>query len=465
MARTMRSAKLDTRSARAKLTPAAEPYWIPLAPNQSLGYFKPKKGGAGTWRARLYLPESRTFRKTALGTADDFQDADGPAVLTYAQAQVKAADWFRSCADEIRLEARGEALPKETFTVGDAMAAYLEHGERAGKKGISDAQSRSRVYIVPALGSVPVENLTRSMVEKWALGIANSPARVKGKRGGEARVGRAPATQDEKRARKATANKALAYLKAALNHARDRRLIGCPDDAWALVKPFRGVEEARQSYLTPEQQRRLINAVADPDFRRLVEGALLTGCRYGELCRMVCEDFEPNPSGHASVLIREAKGGKPRRATLSSTGREFFESITAGRPGDEPIFLRPRMRWEAPREDGEAEGMPGRKREKITELGPWKTSDQARSMRKACEAAKLPPMGFHQLRHSYASALVVAGMPLLMVAKLTGHADIRMLEKHYAHLTQSDLGKALEALAPDLGIQAPKVEHLKIKKA
>ena len=72
--------------------------------------------------------------------------------------------------------------------------------------------------------------------------------------------------------------------------------------------------------------------------------------------------------------------------------------------------------------------------------------------------------GFHQLRHSYASALVTAGMPLAYVAQLTGHADTRMLEKHYAHLAPSDLSRSLEALAPKLGISMPLVAPLKIKK-
>ena len=60
-------------------------------------------------------------------------------------------------------------------------------------------------------------------------------------------------------------------------------------------------------------------------------------------------------------------------------------------------------------------------------------------------------MGFHQLRHSYASALVSAGMPLAYVAQLTGHADTRMLEKHYAHLTPDFTANAIRNAGPDLG--------------
>ena len=38
--------------------------------------------------------------------------------------------------------------------------------------------------------------------------------------------------------------------------------------------------------------KRLMNA-SDPDFRKLVQAALLTGCRYGELSRLTAEDFNP----------------------------------------------------------------------------------------------------------------------------------------------------------------------------
>jgi hypothetical protein len=50
------------------------------------------------------------------------------------------------------------------------------------------------------------------------------------------------------------------------------------------------------------------------------------------------------------------------------------------------------------------------------------------------------------------------------VAQLTGHADTRMLEKHYAHLAPSDLSRSLEALAPKLILAVDPVSNLKLKK-
>ena len=180
-------------------------------------------------------------------------------------------------------------------------------------------------------------------------------------------------------------------------------------------------------------------------------GALFTGARYGELTRMQVGDFDPNPEGVPTVLVREGKDGKFRRCILTMEGRGFFEGLTAGRPKGELIF----MKRADPRRLAVKEGT-------FTHL-PWGPVDQVRRMERACDAAGLPRMGFHQLRHSYASALVVANMPLAMVAKLTGHADTRMLERHYAHLAPSDLSRALEAMAPSLMPKKPNISGLKLK--
>jgi integrase len=83
----------------------------------------------------------------------------------------------------------------------------------------------------------------------------------------------------------------------------------------------------------------------------------------------------------------------------------------------------------------------------------------------ACKGAKVEPLGFHQLRHSYASALVNAGMALAFVAAQLGHSDTRMVEKHYGHLAPSALKDAIRKLAPKLGIHTPgKLEGLNIKR-
>jgi integrase len=73
-------------------------------------------------------------------------------------------------------------------------------------------------------------------------------------------------------------------------------------------------------------------------------------------------------------------------------------------------------------------------------------------MRAACKRAKLdPPIGFHGLRHTWASLSAMAGVPLFVIAKALGHSGTRMVEKHYGHLAQSYVKDQIIAGAPRFG--------------
>ncbi len=62
-----------------------------------------------------------------------------------------------------------------------------------------------------------------------------------------------------------------------------------------------------------------------------------------------------------------------------------------------------------------------------------------------------PAVGFHELRHTYASLLAQAGVDLLTISKLLGHADTRVTSRHYAHLCDKTLMKAVVAHLPPFG--------------
>jgi len=75
-------------------------------------------------------------------------------------------------------------------------------------------------------------------------------------------------------------------------------------------------------------------------------------------------------------------------------------------------------------------------------------------MREAVGRAKIKPaIGFHGLRHTWASHAVMNGVPLMVVAKNLGHSDTRMVEKHYGHLAPSYIADAIRAGAPRFGIE------------
>ena len=89
---------------------------------------------------------------------------------------------------------------------------------------------------------------------------------------------------------------------------------------------------------------------------------------------------------------------------------------------------------------------------------PWTKSAQARPMREACERAKIrPAIGFHILRHTWASLAIKAGLPLWMVARNLGHSDTRMVEKHYGHVEQDFIAKAIREAAPQFDTEPSNV--------
>jgi integrase len=420
MARTVRNAKIDTRSSRARLSVRREPYWTVISRGCALGY---RRGGnGGTWIAK-FRDEGGRRHYGALGAADDARDPDGLSVFSFSQAQERAREFFKRKAREVA----GELAPHDgPYTVADALAAYLKAYERRGGKALQDTRIKVETHILPQLGTLPVAKLTGQKIEDWHDGLAEAPARLRAKQGAEPQYRRLDRSAEGVRKRRATANRVLTVLKAALNHAWKRKHVAS-DDAWRRVHPFKAVETARIRYLLEAECARLANA-CDAAYRNLVTGALLTGCRYSELARMQAADFDPEAG---AVTVRSSKANKPRHVTLTEEGQGHFAALTAGKAPNDPIFVR---------DDG----------------GLWGKSHQRRPMLDACKRAKIAPaISFHILRHTYGATLAMRGVPMAVIAEQLGHADTRMTEKHYAHLAPSYVASTIRAHFPRLGLLQP----------
>lgn len=408
MAGTVQYTKLESPTARARLKRDG---WRAIVVGRAhLGYQRMPGAKQGRWILRQYVDGK--YRVTPLGAADDATPANADAVLSFEQAEAKA----RAILDR-------PTAASGRLTVRQAMANYIAYKESQGQP-TGDLRSRSAAHILPALGDKVVPELTAERLRTWLAALAAAPAQAR-PRAGQPQYKSEPTSADEIRRRRASANRVLTMLKAALNYAFDEGHVS-NRDAWGRkVKPFREVEVARVRYLTVAEAKRLINA-ADPEFRPLVRAALETGCRYGELTRLEVADFNPDAG---TVAICKSKTGTPRHVILTDEGTAFFGQHCAGRSGHELMFVH-------------ADGR------------PWKSSEQARPMAEACARAKIdPPLGIHQLRHSWASLSVMNGVPLMVIAKNLGHVDTRMVEKHYGHLAPSFIADAIRAGAPKFGFE------------
>ena len=421
MARRVKDRALDSREARRKLAHRRKPYFRSIERGLHLG-FRKLRSGAGTWVARYYVG-SQSYLTERLGTADDLCDADGVAILDFWQAQKIARENMVRRAHR----AAGKYGP---LTVRAAIAAYLEVLDGA-LKSAADTKYKAEAFIYPKLGHILVEKLTTHDLRRWLSEMAKQPARIR-TRSGDRQRHRAGQMDDEAvRRRRSTANRVLAILKAALNHAFWEGQTAS-DCAWRKLPPFKHVESARIRYLRVPEAQRLINA-CDDDFRILVQAALQTGARYGELTQVAVGDFNP---ASGTLQITKSKSGKGRHVVLTDEGTRLFTEWCAGRNSSD-LLLR--------KADGHH----------------WRASHQARPMKQACQRAKIePPITFHGLRHTWASLAVMAQVPLLVVAKNLGHTDTRMVERHYGHLAPSYVADAIRAGAPRFATQPTNVRSI-----
>ncbi len=429
MARLVRDSNLETRGSRAKLK-ANSKYFRTIIPHKlHLGYRKGASGVPGHWVMRRYTAKGpgekgSPYTVEVLGVADDFQDTkDDAAVLSFADAQKAAIE-----RDKKATGGRG------SLTVADAISDYIEY-LKLERKTADDAERRARTLILPELGRIKIADLTADRISRWKIALAQKPARLRTAKpqDGEKKPEQNYKNEHDKRARMATVNRTLSILKAALNQKFDLGIVH-DDLAWRRVKPFKGVQVARKEFLTLVEAKRLITSSdKESGFRDLVQGALLTGCRYGELCAARVRDFQRD-----KLTIPTSKSGLPRDVFLTTEGVRFFSQLTAGRGRDEWIFRRG---------DGSA----------------WKTSAQHRPMRAACERAHISPLGFHQLRHTYASLALMGNPPVpeKVLADNLGHTDTRMIQLHYGHLTEKYSEKQIRAGAPTFGIAKSNVTAIR----
>ena len=418
MARRTPDAKLESRESRSRLASRGKPHYRLLEPGLHIGYRrlkgrKGRPGVAGTWVARHYVG-GQSYVVEKIGIADDFADADGTKILSFAQAQDKAR------AHMVRRAHAANGVAG-ALTVQAAVESYLDFLE-TNRKSAVDARHRAQAHIYPTLGNVEVATVSPDLLRKWHAGLVKQLPRARTKPGEAQQHREFDGSEEAVRRRRSSANRVLTILKAALNHAfHDGK--AASDAAWRKVKPFRGVDAARIRYLTVAEAKRLINS-ADPEFRPLVQAALQTGCRYGELTRIKPHDFNAD-SG--TLAVQQSKSSKPRHVVLTDEGVALFTQLAAGRSGGEPLLRRA---------NGQA----------------WKASHQGRPMVDACARAKIKPaISFHGLRHTWASHAVMGGVPLLVVAKNLGHSDTRMVEKHYGHLEPNYIADAIRAGAPKFG--------------
>ena len=327
-----------------------------------------------------------------LGHADDVVRADGRDVLTFEQA-TRAALLPQA------------TVPRGKLTVSGALKQYFV-GFAARSKHARIVEQWADKRIVPTLGNIRVDRLTKTQIETWLAGLVRDN----------------PDDPDAQRRSRYTANRILTILKAALNEAFADEANGIPSDtAWRRVKPFRNVGGARQEHFESSQVRLLVSKAAtfDQRFANLVEVAYLTGARLGELAGADVGDFDATK---ATLRVNGKTG--PRTITLTAETVATLQRIAGKRHTAMPLL---------PRTDGER----------------WRNT-QHRPMQRALALAELPlAASFYSLRHSHISRAIEGGMPLSLIAENCG-TSLLMIQRNYAHVLAKTRRATIEKTAPRL---------------
>jgi integrase len=148
--------------------------------------------------------------------------------------------------------------------------------------------------------------------------------------------------------------------------------------------------------------------------RPIVEVALLTGMRRGELLGLQWEQIR-----NGFIYLTETKSGKARQIPINDRLAEVFKEVRRSNQLKSPYVFC------------------GSNGNRFMEV--------KKSFASACRKAGIEAFRFHDLRHTFASQLIMRGASLKAVQELLGHSDFKMTMR-YAHLSHEHLRDSVNLL-------------------
>ena len=263
---------------------------------------------------------------------------------------------------------------------------------RYGRRWKPQTLSVNRVYlrnqIMPWFQDRPIDDITRSEVRAWFAGLNGTPA---------------------------AADRSLPVLSVVLSQAETYGYREKNSNPCAGLRRYR--RRGRERFLSQYELGRLGKALVANEANGQLAAAvvrllLLTGCRQSEIRTLLWQDY---CEGH--LFLRDSKTG-PRTVWLSSSARSVLDEL-------------PRSdRWIFPAAKGDH---------------PMSTEALYCFWRKVREAAAMPDLRLHDLRHSYATFALRRGETVLTIGRMLGHRDPSTTLK-YIHTADSMARDAVEVV-------------------
>lgn len=264
-------------------------------------------------------------------------------------------------------------------------------------------------YWKAALGSQLLSDVTPDVIQKARDTIKATPTL----RGAKVRSG-------------ADVNRALAALSSALSY-------GAKELGWIEVNPLVRVRKFSESkgrvrYLSDTELPKLLAACKASDSPHLMLAvclALSTGARKSEVLSLTWAQVDLKAQ---TALLGDTKNGDARALPVVGTALQLLTERAKVRSLHDDRIFPPTAR--------------SSKSEYFDLRKAWDA---------ACKSAQLEDFHWHDLRHTAASYLAMAGVSPLEISKLLGHRTMAMVSR-YAHLAPARTIEISGALAARLGV-------------
>ena len=278
---------------------------------------------------------------------------------------------------------------QKALTLGEFYAEYyLPHIQKYVKSYETNI-SIYKNHILPTLKDTPMNEIKKLLIMKLHTEMIH-----------------------KKKLKPATANKFLIFLSHAYNLAKELDLPEVGENPTSGVKLFEA-NNARERYLTKKEAKKLLIAVHESEnlhLKYIIQMLILTGARRGEVLKAKWRDFD---EVQMTWTIPTTKNGKKRVLPLTPKLYELYKTIP--KDSNTYLFLSPKT-----------------KKPYITIYSSWNS---------ARVKAGLAEVRLHDLRHTFASALVNGKCSLYEVQVLLGHSTASMTQR-YAHLSNERLMNA-----------------------
>jgi len=329
-----------------------------------------------------------------------YPDGRDVSVRRVAQVQTKsgAEREERQILKALMDDTFGRKAVKSVPTLRSFAKDFLD-GHVALNNKPSTANSREgelRRYILPALGDVPLNEIRVAQIEKLKADLSARKLSPK------------------------TINNALGALRKLLRYAERLEEI----DKVPRIEPLPVVKK-RVIPVAPDALAKLLAAASyNTEWRDMIMFNARTGLRWGELSELRWGDIDLDARTicvSRSVwrrIVTDRKNHETYTAPLSPDALEVLTrrraALKKGRAfrllqSDALIFCKPDGGWHIHRRGDVA-------------------------LKRCCDKAKIPHIGWHKLRHTFGSQLANAGQELLDIKELMGHRDIKST-LIYTHLT------------------------------